>query len=352
MIRATMTVTLLLAICVSGLAQENAEPFEEFSSRIGIAGKARIIRMTAHLKAINNSKTPVDKYIYRLTVPPNTQSQKSFIESSTTPVAATKNHKNGCNQFVEFHFPVPENGQHTIDVSFLVLLRPVNYLKCKTLPDVEEITEEQRPRWLEPSKLIESNSKEVLKAGEQVFAKSKNDATSLAKAAYQFPKTVLKFKYQKKSLGAQTALQTGIGDCTEFACLFAALCRSKEIPARRISIFNFAKKLKYSKSVPNHHIAECYLPSHGWIPVDPNLGKGKFNRPVGFGKLSNYFVIYNREGAWVWQTNLPKGGYDKSLPKPKMDYEIFWDGEVIEEGSVKKMEKAYAKAFQNAKHSE
>ena len=48
-------------------------------------------------------------------------------------------------------------------------------------------------------------------------------------------------------------------------------------------------------------------------------------------------MIINREGAWVWQTRLPKGGYDRSLPKPKMEYAISWDGEVVEEGDNRKV---------------
>jgi transglutaminase-like putative cysteine protease len=290
--------------------------------------------MTAHLLAKNTSSTPINKYIYRLTIPPNTESQYSIIESSSTPVATTKDHKNGCCRFVEFHFPVKPKSEHLIDVSFLVLVRPVDYLKVKAI-DHQKIAEDKKSLWLESSRLIETDSEEVISAAKQAFAKTKEGSSrvGIAKAAYKYPRSVLKFKYQKRSLGAKEVLQTGVGDCTEFACLFAALCRTKEIPARRISVFNFAKNKSISKSVPNHHIAECYLESHGWIPVDPNLGGGKFNRPVGFGKLSNYFVIINREGAWVWQTRLPKGGYDRSMPKPKMEYAISWDGEVVEEGN-------------------
>jgi transglutaminase-like putative cysteine protease len=307
------------------------------------AKKTRIIRLTAHLAAINKSSTPVDKYIYRLTIPPNTESQHSILESSTTPVAAIKDHKNGCNQYVEFHFPVESQADHKIDVSFLVLLRPVDYLKVKSI-DHEKVDSEGMARWLEPSKLIETDSKEVAIAASEAFAKVRESQSKefVAKIAYKYPRSKLKFKLQKASLGAKKVLNTGVGDCTDFTCLFAALCRTKEIPARKISVFNFGKNTSIEKNVPNHHIAECYLDTHGWIPVDPTLGKGKFNKPVGFGKLSNYFVIINREGAWVWQTKMPKSGYDRSKPKPKMDYTISWSGEVIIEGNTGKVMSAYS----------
>jgi transglutaminase-like putative cysteine protease len=324
---------------------EGVEKDSFFSARIATsAKKTRIIRLTAHLAAINKSSTPVDKYIYRLTIPPSTESQYSVIESSTTLVAAVKDHKNGCNQYVEFHFPVEAKSDHRIDVSFLVLLRPVDYLRSKSV-DHEAVDESEMARWLEPSNLIETDSSEVVLAAKEAFAKVRESQSkeSIAKVAYKYPRSILKFKYQKASLGAKKVLNTRVGDCTDFTCLFAALCRTKEIPARKISVFNFGKKTSIEKQVPNHHIAECYLDSHGWIPVDPTLGKGKFNRPVGFGKLSNYFVIINREGAWVWQTKMPKSGYDRSKPKPKMDYTISWSGEVITEGNTGKVTTAYEK---------
>jgi transglutaminase-like putative cysteine protease len=225
----------------------------------------------------------------------------------------------------------------------------VDYLKSKSV-DHEKVDESEMNRWLEPSKLIETDSSEVVLAAKEAFAKVRESQSkeSIAKVAYKYPRSKLKFKYQKASLGAKKVLATGVGDCTDFTCLFAALCRTKEIPARKISVFNFGKKTSIEKKVPNHHIAECYLESHGWIPVDPTLGKGKFNRPVGFGKLSNYFVIINREGAWVWQTGMPKSGYDQSKPKPKMDYTISWSGEVIAEGNTGKVMSTYEKLVNGA----
>lgn len=300
--------------------------------------KARIVRLTAHLKTTNESRTNVDQYIYRLTVPPNLPSQSAFIESCDADDNEIKPHKNGANHYLELRFPVGPQSEVVKDVSFLVLIRPVKYMKVKEL---EYFDQNPSKQYLDPSELIESDSAEVAAAVEKVFAKTKTPLDA-AKAAYEFPASFMKFKLQKKSLGAQRALQTGIGDCTEYACLFSALCRTQSIPARKVAVFNFSNKKSISLKAPNHHIAEAHLATHGWIPVDPNLGKGKYNRPVGFGKLSNNFVIYNREGAWVWQTRLPKDGYDKSQPKPKMSYGISWDGEVLEEGSIKKLEKKFS----------
>ena len=53
-------------------------------------------------------------------------------------------------------------------------------------------------------------------------------------------------------------------------------------------------------------------------------------------------MIINREGAWVWQTKMPKSGYDRSKPKPKMDYTISWDGEVVNEGNTGEVMSVYS----------
>lgn len=45
------------------------------------------------------------------------------------------------------------------------------------------------------------------------------------------------------------------------------------------------------KNARHPHTEECYLGTHGWIPVDPTFGKGKFNRLIGFGKPSNYSLV-------------------------------------------------------------
>ena len=89
---------------------------------------------------------------------------------------------------------------------------------------------------------------------------------------------------------------------------------------------------KISTRQPNHDIAELYLSSHGWIPVDPNLGKGQYSGSIGFGRLGNSIILLNREGAWVWSTWLPPNGYDKSASKPKLEYDVTWTAEVKAEG--------------------
>jgi transglutaminase-like putative cysteine protease len=72
----------------------------------------------------------------------------------------------------------------------------------------------------------------------------------------------------RHSWGAVTALQRGKGDCTEYADLFVALCRAKDIPARVVSGYT----VRFDSKSPKHNWVEAYLDGYGWIPFDPTAG--------------------------------------------------------------------------------
>jgi hypothetical protein len=77
-----------------------------------------------------------------------------------------------------------------------------------------------------------------------------------------------------------------------------------------------------------------YLQSHGWIPVDANIGKGRDDLPTGFGKLSNNCVILNRGGSWTSSTWLPPNGYNQAGIKPKVRLKMNWEATVLKEDSA------------------
>jgi len=75
----------------------------------------------------------------------------------------------------------------------------------------------------------------------------------------------------RSSLGAVCALQTGRGDCTESATLFAALCRANGIPARVCGGFLVRGSAVLDPS-GFHNWAEFH-DGVGWRLADPNLGR-------------------------------------------------------------------------------
>jgi len=77
-------------------------------------------------------------------------------------------------------------------------------------------------------------------------------------------------QYNPEPIGAAEALKQKKGDCTEYAQLFVALCRAKDIPARVVS--GYITKFDVT---PKHDWTEVYLKEFGWVPFDPTLGDVK-----------------------------------------------------------------------------
>ncbi len=107
--------------------------------------------------------------------------------------------------------------------------------------------------------------------------------------------------YSSSTRGAVYALENGVGDCTEFATLFIALCRASGVPARMIdgvSKSSLPAGGSYSWSQVGHDWAEVYLPGAGWVQADPTYGWYDGSDGVRFsfqhGSSSSVFTQYYR----------------------------------------------------------
>ena len=88
--------------------------------------------------------------------------------------------------------------------------------------------------------------------------------------------------------GALTALELGKGDCTEYADLFVAICRAKNIPARVVTGYTVRTDVETSK----HNWTEVYMKDRGWVPIDPTTGdvrSGMF-RYRAFGRMRPVYI--------------------------------------------------------------
>jgi len=302
---------------------------------------ARLVEVTATAKVTNESATDVSKYIFRITTPPgDLPYQRSRVVVSPSG-ATSKSHKNKLDQYLEMNVAVPAKQTVNAVVQIQVLLLPVNFLKLPKLP-VEEVSQDSVRLFEQPSTLVESDAAEIKQVATTLFAR-KTSALEKAKAAYEYPASKLKYREQKAA-GALKALQTGSGDCTEFACLFAALSRAGGLPARRVAVFNLGTKTSLTTDEPNHESAEVFLATHGWIPVDPNLGGGRYDRSVGFAKTAAAQVMLRREGAWVWSTLLPADGFASDKPKPSVKTSVSWQCKVLQEGPPVKLLASFNKS--------
>jgi hypothetical protein len=169
-----------------------------------------------------------------------------------------------------------------------------------------------------------------------------------ARAAYQYPASVIRFQPQEPA-GALKALQTRSGDCTEFAALFCALCRAGDVPARMTGVFNMDSKAETTSGEPNHNAAEAFIAGWGWVPVDPNLGGGKFDRKIGFAKTGNSIILLTQAGAWVWSTWLPPDGFAEGATRPVIKVEVLWKMRVLWEGPSAQMLRQFEESSKSSK---
>lgn len=121
-----------------------------------------------------------------------------------------------------------------------------------------------------PNRYLQSDDDGVIKHAEAATA----DATSPRDIAINMEKYVHE-KLTKKNFSTALATAAEVaasleGDCTEHACLLAAMCRVKKIPSRVVVGFVYAQSLN---AFGGHMWTEVFL-NGKWIPLDATLGRG------------------------------------------------------------------------------
>ncbi len=96
-----------------------------------------------------------------------------------------------------------------------------------------------------------------------------------ARSIFQWVRGHMTYVYPPPARGCLSALETGRGDCGQYADLFVALCRADGIPARFVGGLVIVE----SGAVGSHAWAEIMMPDGSWWPMDathePELGFAK-----------------------------------------------------------------------------
>jgi transglutaminase-like putative cysteine protease len=126
---------------------------------------------------------------------------------------------------------------------------------------------------------IESNNSQIVSLAQSITA-GYSDPSSKARAISRWVYTNLTYSYSESEKGALAALNSGNGKCTDFSDLFVALCRASGIPARVIrgQTLNHATSWgilvqSNTENTAGHQWAEVYLPSLGWVTLDPTFNE-------------------------------------------------------------------------------
>ncbi|MBE7558777.1 transglutaminase domain-containing protein [bacterium] len=115
-----------------------------------------------------------------------------------------------------------------------------------------------------------------------------SDPLDRARAAYDLVCDHLDYVRIYGFGGSRYAAREGHGECGDYSCLFAALCRKSGIPARPV-VGYWATELDEA-----HVWAEFFLEGVGWIPCDPSQGD-LVDRDRFFARLDNMRVSLNHD---------------------------------------------------------
>ena len=152
---------------------------------------------------------------------------------------------------VELNYYVLSFSTHyTIDSSLIVDYNRSSYLYMK---------------YTQPEALMQSNDTKIVSKAQNV-TRNEKEIHEKVHEIYNFVITHMHYAAQDEERGAVWALENGVGDCSEYSCLFVALCRAAGIPARVQAGFAFHR---VGEALEDGHMwAEYYLENYGWIPVD------------------------------------------------------------------------------------
>jgi len=225
------------------------------------------------------------------------------------------------NRFAEFEFRDIARGEHipvTIDWWIRVEALAFDLEAC----DGSDVPADL-DRWIEDEPFIESAHPLLVSLAHDLACAGRTPCQAV-EAIYDFVISSIAYEgYIADPQGALHSLQTGQGDCTEFAALMTALCRAAGIPARMIEgVTNRAGD-------EVHNWMEAYLPGLGWVPFDPTWGRHPGAReaylaamtpdhiPLVIGIDLNAFGGYSYWAYWYWweseQTSISTTGYDWSV---------------------------------------
>ncbi len=171
-------------------------------------------------------------------------------------------------------------------------------------------------RYLEVTPFINVNDPVIIDLAREIAEESDPNFVDISWNTYEWIIENIYYQQIPGEWDAATTLKNGEGGSAELGNLFVALLRANGIPARRLSgwgnIFEKGEELFLSRFA--HGWAEFYMPSYGWIPVDPTWGKShKFDY---FAKSDpNHIVLTKGAGNhFFW-----RGPYDEPFGDTEID---------------------------------
>ena len=188
------------------------------------------------------------------------------------------------NQYAEFDFSgQPAGTTQTVQIDYRVTVNDLAY----NLSDCQGVLPNE---FTQPELHIESaNPQIVALAGK--LSQGNITLCQQMRAFYDYIGNTLVYTYNGANWGAQAALGPMGADCTEYSDLLVALSRARSIPARYFEGILYLDKSTAALAQIDHAWPDVYLPSAGWVALDPTLGRSLVNRDTYFAHYTPDHII-------------------------------------------------------------
>jgi len=197
-------------------------------------------------------------------LPQTIPGKQKILSIKYSPKPSRFFHENG-NRYAEFVFVRPERRMKVEIIIRAELLR-YDLLTAREKREQDLFEDSELEYFLKQERHIEKDDRQIQRIAESIEGQTE---VGIVKNIYDYVIDNLEYTlHGKKDWGAVKALQRKKGDCTEYADLFVAICRAKNIPARVVTGYT----MRFDDDSPKHNWVEVYLQKYGWVPFDPSGG--------------------------------------------------------------------------------
>ncbi len=188
------------------------------------------------------------------------------------------------NHYAEFDFSgQPAGTTETVQIDYRVIVNELAY-------DLSICTGQLLEEFIQPELHIESDNPQIVALAANL-SREKATVCQQVRAFYDYIGSTLVYTYNGENWGAQATLGPMGADCTEYTDLLVALSRARGIPARYFDGLLYLDKSTASLAQMEHAWPDIYMPSIGWVAMDPTLGRPLVDRDMYFAHYTPDHII-------------------------------------------------------------
>ena len=188
------------------------------------------------------------------------------------------------NHYAEFDFSgQPAGTTQTVQIDYRVTVNQLSY-------DLSNCHGALLADFIQPELHIESANPQIVALANKL-SQGQSTVCQQVRAFYDYIDNNLVYTYNGANWGAQAALGPMGSDCTEYTDLLVALSRARGIPARYFEGLLYMDNSTATLAQMEHAWPDVYMPTAGWVALDPTLGRSLVDRDKYFAHYTPDHII-------------------------------------------------------------